>query len=57
MVFWLTNNEERRRSREAEGGREACGEVSKADGRRVGNREEEAGNLEEELRDKRRDCT
>ena len=35
--------------REAEGGREAQGEVSKTDGRRVGNREEEAGNSEEEL--------
>ena len=36
-----TDNEERRRSREAEGVTEASREVSKTDGSRVGNREEE----------------
>ena len=50
-------NEGRRRSREGKGGREAWRVVSKADGKRFGNREEEAGNSEEELWDERRDCT
>ena len=46
-----TNNEERRRSREAEGVTEASREVSKMDGRRVGNREEEeAANSERAMR-------
>ena len=36
----MSNNKERRRSREAEGGRESWREVSKTDGRRVGNRPE-----------------
>ena len=50
-------NKERRRSKEAAGGREAWREVSKTDRRRVGNREDETGNSEEELWDKRRGCT
>ena len=46
-----TDNEERRRSREAEGVTEASREVSKTDGRRVGNREEEeAANSERAMR-------
>ena len=38
------SDNEKRRSREAEGGREAWREVSKTDGRRLANWEEEAGN-------------
>ena len=48
---------ERVRLRETEGGREAWREVWKTDARRVGNWEEEAGNSEEDLWDKSRDCT
>ena len=49
----MSYNEERRISREAKGRRE----VSKAEGGKVGNPEEEGGNSEEELRDKTRNCT
>ena len=48
-----SDSAERRRSREAVGGRQ----VSKTDGRRIRNGEEEAGNSEEELWDKKRDYT
>ena len=41
----MSDDEERRRFREAKGRRE----VSKTDGRRVGNLEEEGRNAEEEL--------
>ena len=44
----MSNNEERRRSREAEGGRESWREVSKRDGRRVGNRPEACNFIKKE---------
>ena len=52
----ISGNEKRRRSRAAGGGIEAWREVSK-NGRRVGNREEEAGNSKEKLGDERGYCT
>ena len=52
-----SDNEKRKILKEAVGVREAWREVLKREGRRVGNWAKEAGNSEEDVRNKRRDCT